>query len=205
MPDKFDIVRILSVGTIGLGFLLAFLAFRLLNREQGVARPRDRMLKAITGFMVFSFSLCVIGLSAELYRIHRSPANNPNVTPTQSGSFIELAAEELNPAKETASLFLAQLDESHYEEAYGIVSDTLKKTENLSDFKHQAVFYLKTFGKNKDRKFDSALKDGGETSGGSIYYITFVSAYENVPNTAETVNLVKTGESTFKVIGYSKR
>lgn len=80
MAEYLDIPRILSIGTIGLGFLLALLAFRLLNREQSETKSRDKMLNAITRFMIFSFSLCVIGLSSEIYRIYSSSKIS---TPTQ--------------------------------------------------------------------------------------------------------------------------
>jgi hypothetical protein len=207
MPEKFDIVRILGVGTIGLGFLLAFFAFRLLNREQSIARPREKILKAITGFMIFALALCVIGLSSELYRIYRAPSNTQNSTPERYRSFTELSVEELRPAEEAANSFLRQLDEGRDEEAYHNSSNALKKVVSLSEFKEHSAFYLKTFGRNTDRKFHSALKGIGEASGGytMLYYITFVSSYEDVPNTAETVRLIKTDDETFKVAGYHKQ
>lgn len=58
--SNFSIPEILNYGIIGLGFLLAFLSYRLLVKEQAIEQPRTRILKAIYVFM--SFSLCILGL-----------------------------------------------------------------------------------------------------------------------------------------------
>lgn len=55
-----DIVSILSLGTVGLGFLLAFLAFRLLSGE----KPRERPIYI---FMLFCLILVVIGAALQFY------------------------------------------------------------------------------------------------------------------------------------------
>ncbi len=60
-----DPYQILSYGVIGLGFLLAFLAYRLLTREQQRDEPRPSMVRAIYTFMAFSLFLCVIGFGSE--------------------------------------------------------------------------------------------------------------------------------------------
>jgi hypothetical protein len=56
---------ILSYGVVGLGFLLALLAYRLLGREQQKELPNRSILVAIHVFMIFSAVLCVIGLGSE--------------------------------------------------------------------------------------------------------------------------------------------
>lgn len=56
-----NIADILQYGVIGLGFLLAVLAYRLLSSEQRVKIPRKKMLYSIYVFMLFSVTLCVIG------------------------------------------------------------------------------------------------------------------------------------------------
>ncbi len=63
-----DAYNILSYGVIGLGFLLAFLAYRLLGREQQNAEPRRSILVAIHVFMIFSVVLCIIGFGSEYLR-----------------------------------------------------------------------------------------------------------------------------------------
>lgn len=62
-----NIFEVLSYGVIGLGFLLALLAFRLLTKEQSIQIPRENVLKSIYIFMLFSIILCVFGITAQLY------------------------------------------------------------------------------------------------------------------------------------------
>jgi hypothetical protein len=57
-----DPYQILSYGVIGLGFLLALLAFWLLKNEQQKRHPSTDMLTAVKGFMIFAILLCVIGI-----------------------------------------------------------------------------------------------------------------------------------------------
>lgn len=56
-----DVVKILGYGVIGLGFLLAFMAYRLLSAEQRKPKPTDRMLKAIREYMYFSIAITILG------------------------------------------------------------------------------------------------------------------------------------------------
>src|SRR4051812_27688147 len=60
--------NILSYGVVGLGFLLALLAYRLLGREQQKEQPNRSILVAIHVFMIFSAVLCVTGLGSEYLR-----------------------------------------------------------------------------------------------------------------------------------------
>jgi len=59
-------VEVLKLGVIGLGFVLAFMAFTLLLREQRKAEPHDRVLKAVYVFMAFSLMLSGLGLYAQM-------------------------------------------------------------------------------------------------------------------------------------------
>jgi hypothetical protein len=63
-----DAAKILGYGVIGLGFLLALLAYRLLAKEQSKASPNKVVIQSIYRFMVFSFSLCAVGLASEFLR-----------------------------------------------------------------------------------------------------------------------------------------
>jgi hypothetical protein len=56
----FDVSKVLSYGVTGLGFLLAFLAYRLLVKGNRGA--------SIYSFMIFSLLLCGVGLASELVR-----------------------------------------------------------------------------------------------------------------------------------------
>ncbi|XXF81417.1 hypothetical protein P2318_17175 [Myxococcaceae bacterium GXIMD 01537] len=55
-----DVVSILQVGLSGLGFLLAFLAYRLLASEQKTAKPRLEVLRAARNFLLLCIVLVVI-------------------------------------------------------------------------------------------------------------------------------------------------
>ncbi len=62
-----DVVQILGLGVVGLGFLLACFAYRLLAKEQQKART-ERSYFAIIGYMIFSFALCALGLASDFLR-----------------------------------------------------------------------------------------------------------------------------------------
>jgi hypothetical protein len=67
MINNVDALEILKIGVIGLGFLLALLAFFLLRNEQNKAQARPSILSVVKLFMAFSLVLCLIGLFAELF------------------------------------------------------------------------------------------------------------------------------------------
>jgi hypothetical protein len=205
MPESIDIPRILGVGTIGLGFLLALLAFRLLNREQGIEQPRSGMLKAINQFMLFSFSLCLIGLSSEIYRIYISPKAIYTNQPIQQGYFVFLSPDELQLTRSVAERFLIQLDEGHFQEAYDGTPKEVKNSLRFDDFKDQAIRLSNLTGSIKARKFYIAQKGTGQTPNGisTLYYITFVSSYDKIINAADTVTIIK-NDDVFKVVNYVK-
>ena len=56
-----DIVSILQVGVIGLGFLLAYLSYKLLDGERRQKVPRNKMFIPIYIFMFFSLCIVIIG------------------------------------------------------------------------------------------------------------------------------------------------
>ncbi|MDJ0449850.1 hypothetical protein [Methylocystis sp. JR02] len=63
-----DATKILSYGGIGLGFLLAFLAFILLSNEQKrIGQPRHSMIRAIYTFMLFSLCLAAAGFFSQTF------------------------------------------------------------------------------------------------------------------------------------------
>ena len=66
MLENLNIYDILGYGVIGLGFLLAALAYKLLSEEQK-KEPRPSIIKAIYTFMVFSVVLCIIGFAAQVF------------------------------------------------------------------------------------------------------------------------------------------
>jgi chromosome segregation ATPase len=68
IPNSLNIPQVLSYGVIGLGFLLALLAYYLLHKEHGRQRPNKSILKSVYVFMAFSIVLVIAGLSAELLK-----------------------------------------------------------------------------------------------------------------------------------------
>jgi hypothetical protein len=65
--EQISAYNILSYGVIGLGFLLALLAFRLLGNEQRKDQPSKSILVSIHVFMIFSILLCVLGFASEYF------------------------------------------------------------------------------------------------------------------------------------------
>ena len=63
-----DPIKALQLGVIGLGFLLAVLAYNLLRKEQHKANPSPPMLRAILIFEAFSLLLCILGLAAQVLK-----------------------------------------------------------------------------------------------------------------------------------------
>lgn len=81
-----NVFDILSYGVIGLGFLLALLAYRLLTQEQRITKPRANILKAIYTFMAFSIVLCILGFIGEFRKVGSSlKENNTLGTPRERG------------------------------------------------------------------------------------------------------------------------
>lgn len=75
---ELPIVDILGMGSTGLGFLLAFLAFRMLRSEQHKESVRKPMLYAVFVFMAFSLALCLIGILNHPLTIIGNPENPPD-------------------------------------------------------------------------------------------------------------------------------
>jgi hypothetical protein len=59
-------IAILRLGVIGLGFILALMAFVLLTREQKKSEPHTKIIHALYFFMAFSVVLCGVGLYAQI-------------------------------------------------------------------------------------------------------------------------------------------
>lgn len=70
--NKFNVIEILRLGVNGLGFLLAFLAYRLLAKEQSKKEPHEKNIKAIKQFMAFSIILCLIALIPNFINLNKS-------------------------------------------------------------------------------------------------------------------------------------
>jgi hypothetical protein len=209
MSQNLDVTRILSLGTIGLGFLLAFLAFRLLTQEQSKDRPREGILRATNRFMIFSLALCVIGLSSELYRASRpAPAASQQSTQPQGPGFFTLDSSEQSGAIQAAEAFLQKLDGDDLRGAYNISSPLVQATLTFDNFKSQMSMMRQAVGSFKERRFDTALKGVGPAPNGSpqlFYYLNFRSVYGHSTLSCDTLTLVKDDTGAFKVVGVNVR
>ncbi len=74
--------EILSLGSIGLGFLLAVMAFRLLTQEQRLRDPRPSILRSTYSFMGFSLILCGMGFTGEIWRSNLAGSRAVKGTPS---------------------------------------------------------------------------------------------------------------------------
>jgi len=63
---EINVFKILSLGAIGLGCVLAIYTFVLLKKEQAFKQPRQRILNAIYIYMIFSLTLTGIGFFREV-------------------------------------------------------------------------------------------------------------------------------------------
>lgn len=61
-----NIVEILKVGLPGLVFLLCYMSYRLLSKEQGKNEPNPSMLKSIKAYMLINILLAILTLSAPI-------------------------------------------------------------------------------------------------------------------------------------------
>jgi hypothetical protein len=86
--QSLDVTRILGIGSIGFGFLLAFLSYRLLAQAQRSPRQNPQVLRLIQVFMLFSLALCCGGFWLEYEKLaigrdaERAAAPNPKVVPS---------------------------------------------------------------------------------------------------------------------------
>ncbi|SEM17409.1 hypothetical protein [Halomonas daqiaonensis] len=66
--ETLNFVELLSYGAIGLGCILAILAYLLLREEQRQSKPRKPILNSIYVFMGFSLALSVFGFGTEVWK-----------------------------------------------------------------------------------------------------------------------------------------
>lgn len=68
-----NVFQILSLGSIGLGFFLGVLSYRLLTQEQRVEKPRPALIRSIYAYMVFALALVVLGIVGQT--VNSKPSN----------------------------------------------------------------------------------------------------------------------------------
>ena len=100
--EALNFVKLLSYGAIGLGCILAILAYLLLREEQRQTSPRKSILNSIYVFMGFSLALSIFGFGAEFWK------------DSQLTSISEVQ-EELDKSRETIERLSGELDEANQE------------------------------------------------------------------------------------------
>lgn len=197
-----DAYRILSYGTIGLGFLLALLAFRLLSTEQRKDSPRRSILNSTYVFMAFSLTLCIIGLASELLKptfIERNPSG-----PRPIAIITDPAI--LREVKRASEEFLSHLDNMDVKGAYDSAGEEFREITDLSRMKEHTELFRKPMGKlAAPRTINSVwsmeFPTGNKmTQGVSIEY---ASNFELKPTLRESIWLLPTGVGTYKIFAYS--
>lgn len=126
---------ILSYGVVGLGFLLAFLAYTLLGREQQKEQPNRSILVAIHVFMIFSATLCVLGLGSEYLR--ERPSGPDKVESERLLARItELEAKLKAPSPDAKAVSPAEASNGRREEDVALAEsmETLMDTKTVSGF-----------------------------------------------------------------------
>src|SRR6266404_7792106 len=88
-----DVVQVLSLGAIGLGFFLAIFTYRLLAREQGVKEPRSNILRATYVYMGFALLLVVLGIFGRFLDKYSSYAPNSQDISLLTDAFAKKRAE----------------------------------------------------------------------------------------------------------------
>lgn len=92
--ENINVLEVLRLGVIGLGFLLALLSYRLLGAEQKRENVRGNVLNSIYIFMFFSLFLSGLGLASEaIKRSDGASGENPVST---SGKTIDLSSRVVN-------------------------------------------------------------------------------------------------------------
>jgi hypothetical protein len=205
MTANFDVARILSFGTVGLGFLLAFLAYQLLRKEQSVEHPRENILKAINYYMMFSISLCILGLASEVYRdfSHNNASTQTAVQNTNTP--LPLDPHDQPVAIEVADNFLSKINTNDIAGAYAMLDSMAKHMVPFSTFSAQCRLIKNAFGAGNGRIFNSAFRGTGATPDGTTMYyvVNFQTSYEKDPNANEVVSMTKNDAGSFEVASFN--
>jgi hypothetical protein len=69
---ELNIVEILKIGSIGLGFLLALMSYMLLKKEQEKDKPNKSVLNTTRTFMLFSILIMLLGIISEFFKTKSS-------------------------------------------------------------------------------------------------------------------------------------
>jgi hypothetical protein len=141
MPEK--AYEILGYGVIGLGFLLAVLAYWLLTKEQKKDKVRKPMISAIHVFMGFSVFLCVLGLASEFIKGREPPAEDERGKPDSRIQELEARLQGSIAPEEFSALVgapaAAALDKNAFRET---VKELAVRSKELDECAKHYGFHL---------------------------------------------------------------
>jgi TolA-binding protein len=121
--ESLNFSSLLAYGAIGLGCILAVLAYFLLRKEQDQPKPRKQVLTSVYVFMAFSLTLTCLGFGAELWKDSASRDSK-----TTSAKVTELKGEI-----EKRNKSLTELQQKHVQSAQKLaqVEQQLKNTRQI--------------------------------------------------------------------------
>jgi hypothetical protein len=71
------VLQILQIGVVGLAFLLAYMAYRLLHTQSEKEKPNQKVLDATSRYMVFALALSLVAVAGQMAQ-SLLPANVPS-------------------------------------------------------------------------------------------------------------------------------
>lgn len=137
MPS-FNWVAILSLGVIGLGFLLAFLAYRLLDKAQEAIYLDESIIKNIRSYMTFSVIIVILGLASEAARHIMTIYHSPDYA---TKSDIIAISDQLLEAQEARDGLRELIEQSSLDQqdALDNFNDDLQQINEMANYLRQRV------------------------------------------------------------------
>jgi hypothetical protein len=129
--EPLSFYKLLSYGAIGLGCILAVLAYMLLRKEQDQTNPRKQVLSSIYVYMVFSLILTIVGFLAEYLHYNASQALDSK---EQTITTLKEQLETRNKEDEKNAKALSAVEEK-YRQAEQQLGTTRKVLQALMDRK----------------------------------------------------------------------
>lgn len=150
--NDMNVVQILQIGVMGLGFLLAVLSYHLLTKEQKQEAPRSVIIKSIYVFMFFSVVLCVIGMLSQAgeFGIGQKEINSSNQVSAVKTSKSNILYNYFIYSDDKEDIHLCNISEFVFSEnitdtdkvyIQGKISGKILVDNKLVDFAHLALGY----------------------------------------------------------------
>jgi hypothetical protein len=137
------VVEILGLGVIGLGFYLAYFAYRLLKTEQGRPRSRPTILKAINKYLRFALILCLIAFASEIIRVFWPSDVEENKSLKKSNVELQGKLNSYISPLELGSFLEISFDKNSDKEQFKLkINELLKQAEELEQCKSHYAFNL---------------------------------------------------------------